>query len=183
MNGLNSMLVLPAAFLAVFLESALDGPRNFLGAQIDLLPALMVYAGLSQGIAAVSLLALCGGLWFDSLSANPLGASVLPLLAIGLFICHQKALVLRDELFAQLAVGFMASALAPLLTVMLLLSAGQRPLIGWGSLWQWLVMAVGGAAFTPLFFQMFSRLKRFLNYQALPESTFHTNREMKRGRT
>ncbi|MBI3192455.1 MAG: hypothetical protein HYZ36_07305, partial [Pedosphaera parvula] len=66
--------------------------------------------------------------------------------------------------------------------VILLLSAGHRPLIGWGSLWQWLVMAAGGAACTPLFHQLFHRLRRVFNYQSLPESTFHGNREIKRGR-
>ena len=46
----------------------------------------MVYAGLSTGITTVALLALCGGLWFDSLSANPLGVTMLPLFVIGLAI-------------------------------------------------------------------------------------------------
>ena len=41
-------------------------------------------------MTTVTLLArLLGGLWFDSLSANPLGVTVLPLFAIGLAI-HLK---------------------------------------------------------------------------------------------
>jgi hypothetical protein len=43
----------------------------------------MIYASLSSGFATVALIAVLGGLWFDSLSANPLGVSVLPLLVIG----------------------------------------------------------------------------------------------------
>jgi len=64
------------------LEAAFGGVRHLLGAQIDLLPPLMVYAGLCTGLTTVTLLALCGGLWFDSLSANPLGVTVFPLFAI-----------------------------------------------------------------------------------------------------
>ena len=89
MNWLNTIFVLGAAFLAVFWEAAFGGVRHLLGAQVDLLPPLMVYAGLCTGMTTVTLLALCGGLWFDSLSANPLGVTVLPLFAIGLAI-HLK---------------------------------------------------------------------------------------------
>ncbi|MBI3192454.1 MAG: hypothetical protein HYZ36_07300, partial [Pedosphaera parvula] len=115
---------------------------------------------MRQGLWAVTLVSLLGGLWFDSLSANPLGVSVLPLFLVGLVIFHKRDLILRDVVFAQAVVGFVASALAPLLTVILLLSAGHRPLIGWGSLWQWLVMAAGGAVCAPLFHLLFQRLRR-----------------------
>ena len=78
MTILNTILVLVAALVAVFIESAWDWPRSWLGAQIDLLPGLMVYVSLSAGLTAITLLAVVGGLGFDSLSANPLGVSVLP---------------------------------------------------------------------------------------------------------
>ena len=42
-----------------------------------------------------------GGLWFDSLSANPLGVSVLPLFLVGLAIHLNRELILRDQAFAQ----------------------------------------------------------------------------------
>src|SRR5712671_7215669 len=105
MNWLNIIFVLFAAFLVVFWEAAFQGVRHLLGAQIDLLPALMVYASLCAGLNTAMLLALCGGLWFDSLSANPLGISVLPLLLIGAAIYSQRALILRDQTFAQFVLG------------------------------------------------------------------------------
>ena len=45
MNPLNSILILIATVLLVFCEAAFQGARHWLGAQIDLLPALVVYAG------------------------------------------------------------------------------------------------------------------------------------------
>ena len=84
MSALNTIFILVAAFLAVFGEAAFPGVRHWLGAQVDLLPALMVYASLCAGLATVALLAVLGGLWFDSLSANPLGVSILPLFIVGL---------------------------------------------------------------------------------------------------
>ena len=101
MNVFNTILILAAAFLAVFGEAVLSAPRHFLGAQIDLLPALMVYAALSADIVTISLLAVAGGLWFDSLSANPLGLSILPLFLISFPVFLQRDLILRELPFAQ----------------------------------------------------------------------------------
>lgn len=182
MSGLNGIIILLTAYLVVFLEARLNGLRALLGAQIDLLPALMVYAGLTSEVLTLTLLSVCAGLWYDALSANPLGASVLPLFLVGYLVHLNRELVLPDELYAQAVLGFAACAIAPLLTLLVLLSQGQQPLIGWGSVWQWLVMAAGGAAFAPLFFRLFYRLNRALNYQPLPESTFRSDREIKRGR-
>ena len=105
MNWLNSILILLVAFVAVFLEAAFDGVRHILGAQIDLLPAMMVYAALSSGLLTMTSLAVLGGLWFDTLSANPLGVSIMPLFLVGFLIFLRRDLILRGQLFAQFVLG------------------------------------------------------------------------------
>jgi len=182
MSWLNTIFVLGAAYLAVFWEAAFGGVRQLLGAQVDLLPALMVYAALGTGLTTVALLAFCGGLWFDSLSANPLGVSVLPLFLIGLAIHRQRDLILRDETFARLVLGLGASVAAPLLRLLLLFTMGHSPLVGWGTLWQLAVMAVGGAAATPICFELFGWLNRVLVHQNAAENSFRPDREIRRGR-
>lgn len=182
MKLLNSILVLVAAFLAVFGEAVLFGPRHWLGAQVDLLPALMIYAALNTNIIVVSLLAVLGGLGFDSLSANPLGLSILPLFAVGFPIYWRRDLILRGLPFAQFVLGGAASAVAPLLALLLLLTAGKQPLLGWGSLWQWLVMSAGGAAATPILFALFAWCDQTLGYPPQVESSFRPDREILRGR-
>src|SRR5579863_8359498 len=97
MNVLNTIILLGTAFVAVFLEASCDGFRHLLGAQIDLLPALMVYAALTCDIVAVALLAVLGGLWMDTLSYNPLGVSILPLFTIGFVIYPRRGLILREQ--------------------------------------------------------------------------------------
>jgi rod shape-determining protein MreD len=153
MNVFNTILVLAAAFLAVFSETVFTAPHYLLGAQVDLLPALMVYAALNTNVVSVSILAVAGGLWFDALSANPLGVTVLPLFAVGFPICVQRDFILRELPFAQIFLGAFASALVPAITILILLSGGNQPLLGWSSLWQWIVMTAGGAAATPIFFR------------------------------
>jgi rod shape-determining protein MreD len=182
MNALNTSLILLAAMLAVFLESALDGSRSILGAQVDLLPALMVYAGLKSGWGTISVLALTGGLAFDTLSSNPLGISVLPLFAVGYIICARRELILKDEMLAQLTLGLFASAAVPLMTLVMLSGTRVSPAIGWYSVAQWLVMSLGGALATPVCFWTMDALLRALNYRPESESSFRPDREIRRGR-
>jgi len=180
MNLFNTILILAAAFLAVFAEAAFQLPRHLFGAQVDLLPALMIYAALNADLVTVSLLAALGGLWFDSLSANPLGVSILPLLAVGFPIWLRRDLILRELPFAQVVLGAAASAVVPALAILMLLSASLEPLLGWGSLWQWLVMTVGGAAATPVIFALFDWCNHALGYQPQTETSFRPDREIRR---
>ena len=133
-------------------------------------------------LTTLTLLALCGGLWFDSLSANPLGVTVLPLFAIGLFLHARRELILRDQTFAQVVLGLAASAAAPALTLLLLLTMAQAPLLGWGTLWQLVVLSLGGAVATPICFELFGWLQRTLVHQGDMQSSFRPDREIRRGR-
>ena len=181
MNALNTTLILAAAFLAVFGEAAFPIPRHWLGAQVDLLPALMVYAALTADITTISLLAIFGGLWFDALSANPIGISIMPIFAVGFVIYLKRELILRESSFAQFVLGAIASAIAPALSVLLLLTGSQEPLLGWGSIWQWLVMTASGAVATPILFQFFIWCRHALGYPPRVEISFRPDREIRRG--
>lgn len=183
MTTFRTILLLVAAFLAVFWEAAFPGTGRWLHVQVDLLPPLMVYASLCTGLPTLALLAVIGGLLFDSLSANPTGISILPLFATGVAIYWRRELILRDQPYAQFVIGLGASAAAPLLTVLLLLTAGHQPLLGWGSLWQWLVMSLGGAVATPIFFLLFVWGERALGYRRITETSFRLDREIRRGRS
>ena len=182
MSTLNSILILLVAFLAVFCESAFTAFRSLLGAQIDLLPPLMVYAGLTAGLPTVALTSVLGGLLFDSLSANPLGITILPLFVVGLAIYTQRDLILRDQIFAQSVLGLSASAFVPVAILLLLLTGGHAPALSWFSLWQWIVMAVGGMIATPALFLLFGWFDRTFSYRSATEMTFRSDREIRRGR-
>jgi rod shape-determining protein MreD len=182
MNLLQPILILAFAYLAVFGQAALPGLHHLLGAQVDLLPVIMVYAALNTGLPTIALLAVSSGLWFDSLSANPPGITILPLFLAGFVIFLQRDLILRELSFAQIVLGTVASAVVPVLTVLLLLTAGNDPLLGWGSLWQWCVMTAGGAVATPVIFALFEWCHHALGYQRRTETSFRPDREIRRGR-
>ncbi len=182
MNLLQTILILVFAFLAIFAETVLSAPRHLLGAQIDVLPALMIFTALSSDLVTVALLAVLGGLGLDSLSANPLGVSILPLMLVGFPVYLRRDLILRGLPFAQFVLGAAASAIMPALVLVLLLNGGKQPLVGWGSLWQWIVMTLGGAVATPIIFALFAWCDRALGYQPRTETSFRPDREILRGR-
>jgi len=182
MSLLNALFILATAFVVVFLEAAFGGFRRLTGVQLDLLPPLMVYASLSGGVVTISLLALLGGLLFDSLSLNPLGVSVLPLMLVGMIIYSSRDLILKRQRFAQVVLGLGASAAAPVLSLILLLTTGRKPLLGWATLWQLGVMSLGGALATPVCFLLFAKLERSLVHSRAPETSFRADREIRRGR-
>lgn len=182
MSSLHTILILAVAFLLVFAESTVGGFRRVFGVQVELLPSLMIYAGLTTGLPTVTLLAICGGLWLDSLSANTLGISVLPLFICGLIIQRYRGLILRDQRFAQMVIGGAASAAVPFMTLLLLLNTERKPLLGWISLWQVLVMSIAGGIMTPIWFRLFGWLSDKFIYRSLGETSFRADREIKRGR-
>ncbi len=178
----DNILVLSAAVLAVFWQSAFQGLRHLLGVQVDLLPPLMVYAALRCRFSTVLTLALGGGLLFDSLSANPLGISVLPLFAPGLVIFVNRELIMREQLFAQVFLGLCVSLAVPAGTLLLLLTMGHLPLVGWGTWWQLLVLGVGGAVAVPLWSFVFEWLHQTFAYSRNRVASFRPDREIRRGR-
>jgi cell shape-determining protein MreD len=181
-NHLNSFAIIVIAYFAVFIASYPHGPRNWLGAQVDLLPVVMVYCGLTAGLGMLTLTAVLGGLWFDSLSANLLGAAVLPLFLTGLAVHQTRELILRDQIFARFLLGTIACAFVPFMTALILWACGEKPLIGFGSLWQWLIMAAGGGILTPFCFWFFDHLNEVFAYKRPAEMPFRPDREIKRGR-
>jgi len=182
MNVLNTIFILVLGFLAVFVESSFGAFRRVLGVQVDLLPGLMIYASLTSGVATVGAFAVLAGLCFDALSANQLGVSVLPLFVIGFIVQQCRHLILRDQPYAQLMIGCMASAMAPLMTLLILFSCGAEPIVSGGFLWQWFVMTLVGGLLVPLYFRLFDKVYRTLGYERVVETSFRADREIARGR-
>jgi hypothetical protein len=182
MNWLQTFLLLFVAFLVVFLQSTVHGLRMVTGAQIDLLPSLMVYAGLNSGLGAITALALMGGLMHDSLSANALGITILPLFAIGSFIHYNRSVILKEAPFARFLLGLIASAAAPIATLVLLSNTERQPLVGWFFIWQLIVMSFLGGLLTPWWFRFFDWVNGLLTYRTEGTTSFRADREIKRGR-
>ena len=183
MKAVHPALLLLATYLAVYFECHVTWLRDLIGVQIDALPAIVVYASLTSNLATVSLLSFCGGLWFDSLSQNPLGVTVFPLLATGMALLWFRDLILRDQPYARQVLGFGASVAVPTLSLLLMLSLGANPLLGWATIWTLLILGAAGAVLTPLMFAVFERLRQLFEFQPLERTSFREDREIKRGRT
>lgn len=182
MSWFNTIAILLVAYLAIFFQATFNECRQLLGVQVDLVPSLVVYAALSGGVLTYTIVAICSGLWIDSLSANPLGISLLPFFLVGLVIHQFSDLLLRQQPFAQFVLGLCATAAVPVLTLVLLMNTQIQPLLSWFSLWQWIVVSLLGGLATPLWFLVFERIGETFNYRPLGESSFRPDRQIKRGR-
>lgn len=182
MTHVRLLVLLGLTYLAVFLQAAFMAPHRWLGAPLSLLPPLLVCAALRLDLTAVTLVALGGGLGLDALSANPLGASLLPLYLVGWAVWRWREVLLRELDYAQLILGALASALVFVLTLVVVFSKGVEPDLGWHTAWQLGVLTVSGGALTPPLFRAIERLERLFLHPEVVASAYRPDREIKRGR-
>ena len=142
----------------------------------------MTFAALRLGLGSVIALAFVGGLSMDALSLNPMGVSPLPLCVVGSVLHLYRDQLLRDSVFAQTLLGAAASVVVPLGTLLMILTAGESPLLGYGFVWDVVVMGVGGGIATPLIFKLMNGLERALVYELHSTPSFRPDREIRRGR-
>jgi hypothetical protein len=79
--------------------------------------------------------------------------------------------------------GAGAGAAVPALTLLLLLSGGFAPLVGWGSLWQIAVLSFSSSLLAPLVFKAFGLCHSALSYRPATQTSFRPDRDIRRGRT
>jgi rod shape-determining protein MreD len=182
MNWPATLVALLLAFFGVFVEAVFDLPRRWLGTPISWLPSLIVCVALRSDVWTLGIVATVGGLLADSLSANPLGVSVLPLFWIGLVIQRWREMLLGYSAYAQAVLGGLAAFASTLATVILLFTLGERPLIGWDSIWPLLAVSACGAVLTPPVFLVLDRTERLFTYRVVEMPAFRSDREIKRGR-
>lgn len=176
------MLLLGAVIGAVYAQATLSWGRNLTGVQPDLLPLIIVYAALVGEPLLLCLLALIGGLLLDSLSLNPLGSSMLSMLVVGLSVHGLRDVLMRDQLYARALVGGLASGLASLTSLVILLLSPQRPVLGWDAARVIMGQSLWGAALAPVVFWALGRLDRMFNHPQVAPGSFRPDREIRRGR-
>lgn len=182
MSAVHLVSLTVASYLAPFVSARFELGRSWVGAQIDFLPALLVYAALNGGLGGLAIVAVAGGLLFDSLSGNPAGVSTISLLLAGQTLRHFRELVLRDAPYAQGLIGAAAGAAVPLTSLLLQAVLGGNPLAGWGTLAQLAFLGAASGLATPLIFRLLDRMERTFGYPRMNESSFRVDREIKRGR-
>jgi len=181
-NWVALAVFVTTGYAVSFAEGRVTALRDLTGAQIDLLPGMMVYAAMAYRTVIVLGCAALFGLFFDSLSANVLGTSFTSLAAVGLAAARFRELLLSDQFITHWVLGLIASGIAPLIALIVLNLCGFQPLLGVGSFWQWAMMIAGGGFMTPVWFKFFNRLDDASRFKEMPESAFRQDRQMARGK-
>ena len=167
MKAFFTFTILLTALIAIFLQAACELPRNLFGAQIDPLPALMLATALRAPVSSITALAILGPLWQSPLSSDPLGINILPLFALGLLVHFGHNRLAHHASGPRFALGAIAGAGLPVLTLTLLLFAGHQPMFGWYSLWQWVVGVLGSGLLALLFIPLLEWLDFTVEEQPL----------------
>lgn len=175
-------LFIALALLAVFGTAAWDLPRRWLGSPLSLLPPVLICAALQESEGSWRWVAVVGGLARDTLSVDPLGASILPLYLAGWFLSAHRELLLSELAFAQAIMGVTLSAAVPLMTLGLAMTFGDVPLLGTRLLWQWLVLSVSGGLLTPVMFLIWRRVDAWYAHPVIETPSFRPDRGILRGR-
>ena len=181
-NWVALTVFVAAGYAITFAQGRITVLREWTGAQVDLLPGLMVYAAMAFSGEVVLGCALLFGIFYDSLSANILGTSFTALAVIGLGASRFRELLLSEQFVTHWVLGVFASAISPLIALGVLNLCGATPLVGFATIWQWIIMVAGGGLATPLWFKLFKRLDDASRFKEMPESTFRSDRQIARGR-
>lgn len=161
------LTILLTALISVYLSAAVGLSLQFLGTQINPLPALMMVVALRAPFSAVVTLAIFGALIQSSLSSDPIGIGMLPLYSLG-FAVHLNARSLsQHHTGPRFALGAIAGAIVPALTLALLLLAGKQPMIGWFTLWQWAVGIVSSGLLALIYFPLLEWMDHSVEEQPL----------------
>ena len=165
MKAFFAFAILLTALVTIFFEATCQIPRDLTGAQIDPLPALMIVTGLRAPALAITALAIVGSLWQSSLSSDPLGIGILPLFALGMLMHLNVKSISHHHASSRFALGAIAGAFVPILTLCLLLLSGHQPMVGLYSLWQWTVSIIGSGLLALGFFPWLDWLDQTMEEQ------------------
>jgi rod shape-determining protein MreD len=162
---LNRAILILVALLLVVLQSTVANVFTIQGAKIELLPALIVYCAMGTSVPTALLVAFCGGIMQDVLSAGRLGLSALSLCGIALVLAQFRLLLFRDFYVIQALLGGFAAFAASLWMVLCkLVAAGQNTVsaLTVATIF-WVVLT--SAVFTPLLFRALDRLFRLMGHK------------------
>lgn len=183
MNRHTSLPILMiAAIVAVFISTQFYMFRSLVGVPVNLLPGLIVYTALRSHITGLFIISAFTGLLTDSLSASPLGTSILPLMMTGFLVQLKKDWLLSSQVFAQFILGLLAGALIPLLDVtlvfMMLPESMNPPVLSGSFLWQWLALISTSGLMTPVVFKVLDAIR--ISLTSSPMQSYGRHKEISR---
>jgi hypothetical protein len=108
--------------------------------------------------------------------------TTLPLGLLGVLLHVRREQILRDTPFAQACLGAMAGVVAPVGSLLLILTAGDAPLLGARLIWNLLVLGVLNGLATPVLYELTQWLDEVLTYKSPSQPSFRPDREIRRGR-
>jgi hypothetical protein len=182
MNWLPPVFAFVFAWGAVFSQTQFGLIYEWLGASVNPLPALMIHAGLTHSSSTIAGLAIFAAISLDALSPMKIGTSIIPLFTLAYVMHVRRHLILRNEAYARVSLGFGGGLFVPVATLAILTLSDRPILSGWSTLWQIGANGVFNALMCPVCFGIFDWLEKTFGDPPAVESSFRPDRQIKRGR-
>ncbi len=164
----DCIVLVCVALVLIWLQGWCNIPRRILGVQPELFPVLVLYCALYRTWAELFIVTGVGSVFYDSLSLNPLGCTLLSTLLVSYVIHSNRSVVLFDRVRVQMMLGAGISVVIPFLTLFQLMNLSVPPFMNWAVLWTFVVLAGAGAIFAPILFWVLDKF-----FQRLPEKNFN----------
>lgn len=131
MKKFELLTILLAAYFLVCLQISFHSIGFWIHGYIQF-PALAIIYSSTRKLSEISwIYCVIVGLWVDSLSMNPLGLSILTLIACNALSMKTRKALIGKPWLSNFSSGFITGSLYPCLTVILLLLFGESPVTGW----------------------------------------------------
>jgi rod shape-determining protein MreD len=168
---LNRAFLICIAVLVVVIQSTLANVITIQGTKIELLSALVVYCSMATSLPTSLLVAFCGGLLQDVLSAGRLGLSALPLCGIAVILSNARPVLFRDQFIVQALLGGAAALFTSVWMVLCLLATAGRVTISFSMIATIFWVLLSSAILTPLVFRLMDKLIRLMGHEPGREET------------
>ncbi len=162
---LNRTLLVFVGVLLIVIQSTLANLFTIQGAKIELLPALVVYCSMSTSLPTALIVAFCGGLLQDVLSAGQLGLSILPLCGVALVLSYLRPLLFRKFFVVQILLGSVAALCTSVWMVLCQLVSVGHGVVSDATIATifWVVLASG--CLTPALFRLLDGIIRLMGHE------------------
>lgn len=167
MRGFLTLSILTTTLISTYILTTWSLPQRTFGFQLDPLPALVIVVALRCPISTVAILSIFGSLTQSALSTSSIGATIVPLYALGLIVHMNSQHIAFSNLGTRFILGASAGAFVSITSLCILLLSNQQPLFGWFSFWQWIATAGMSGLLALAFFPIVNWLNRSVEEQPL----------------
>lgn len=168
------LVVIALSFFLFWIQSGVIFFSGILGVKLNLIPVVALYIALYRSWSELFAFVVVSCLLYDSVSLNPLGATLLSLIIPTYVVYSYRSVLLLDSLWVQMFFGFLVTVFSEGATLLILTGLPVTPTIDGTLVWTFVVLGVTGSVLAPIVFGILSLLNEKID-KMRPHFVFGTD--------